>query len=79
MRGGIVAIGLILMIVGGALFLSTTTQPIEFLGIKIGEVRKQEAYLKVGGIEFPLNTIGMFLGFLGFMTFIAGLAASPKH
>ncbi len=73
MRGGIVALGVILMLIGFALFVATT--PMEFLGIEIGQ---EGPTLEIAGIEFPINVIGLFMAGVGFITFIAGIAASGK-
>jgi hypothetical protein len=64
MRGGIVAAGVILMVLGALLFFgslgSTGTQ-----GVSFGNVVSTAGF-------------GLVLGFIGFIVFIAGLAASPN-
>jgi len=72
-RGGIVALGVVLMLIGFALFVATS--PIEFLGIEIGQ---EQPTIEIAGLKFPLNLIGLFMAGLGFVTFIAGIAASGK-
>jgi ribosomal protein L40E len=63
MRGDIVALGIILMIIGVAL--------LSFLGVTIANITSGTI-----GVYFP-QIIGAALAFIGFLTFIAGLAASP--
>ena len=77
MRGSVVALGVILMLVGFSLFVATAPEPIRIGPFVIGEERVPPT-LKIAGIEFPLNIIGLFMAGLGFITFIAGIAASGK-
>jgi hypothetical protein len=64
MRAGIVAAGVILMVLGALIFFgslgSTGTQGLSLTGILSGA------------------GLGAILGFIGFIVFIAGLAASPE-
>jgi len=73
MKGGIVALGVILMLVGAGLFLATS--PVEIFGIKVAE---ESPTLKIGDLEIPLSPIGAIMAGLGFIVFIAGIAASSS-
>jgi hypothetical protein len=63
MRGDIVALGIILMVIGAIM--------IAFFGFSITNLSSGTS-----GVFFP-QIVGAALALIGFLTFIAGLAASP--
>jgi len=65
MRSGVAAAGVIMMIIGGA-WLAAMKEG----GILI---------IEVGGFVLPYQVIGGGIAFLGFLTFLAGLTASPPQ
>ena len=71
MRGGVVAAGIILMIIGVVFVLSSNTQ-VGYTGGTSGGLGGYQTQNSV------LLVLGLALGGIGFITFIAGLAAS-KH
>jgi predicted amidophosphoribosyltransferase len=66
MRSGVVAAGVFMMIIGGALVVF----------VPRGE---QAPFMNIGGVGILLHqVVGAGMAFLGFLLFIAGLAASPS-
>jgi len=68
MRGGVVAAGVVMMVVGALLFFYSpdTLGSGSSLGTSLTNVASTAFF-------------GLVLGFIGFLVFIAGLAASPEH
>ena len=65
MRSGVVAAGVLMMIIGGALVVFIPT-------------KEQAPFTEIGGVGILVHqVIGAGMAFLGFLVFIAGLAASP--
>jgi hypothetical protein len=63
MRGGVVAGGVTMMVIGGFMFIVVPFSP--------------ASYQSGGANPISIGVLGAIIGFIGFLVFIAGLAASP--
>ncbi|NHV98199.1 MAG: transposase [Thaumarchaeota archaeon] len=77
MRSGVFAIGIVMLLLGGFMYLATAREVYKLLGYEVASSEK-EIVLQIGDQSIPMKSIGVLLGLMGIILAIGGAISSGK-
>ncbi|MBO3842198.1 MAG: hypothetical protein FGF48_07260 [Candidatus Brockarchaeota archaeon] len=77
MRGGVFAVGVVLLLLGGFMYLATAREAYKLFGYEVASSEK-EIVVQIGDQSIPVKSIGILLGIAGLALAVAGAASSGK-